>query len=432
MSARRNQIDSLLLKMEGGTNMSGKKAYTPITSICKDCGTEFVIASEEQRHFKAMGFELPKRCRKCRQTRKDARKAAADEERARQEAIAKEQARHKWEEDEGKLAGLLKTLPYQQIRMSDLTSDSSTVIVTGNGFDIMHGAKSSYWNFQETLGKQSDIRRNLETYLKVSPDILWYNLEDSLSHLNAGMMLDVIDMWLQMNGCYDEDDSMAAYYGAIDTAFMPVEILINEFPQRFRKWVESLACNGSKPLDYLICKDAHYLNFNYTDFLETLYFVPGDKIKYIHGSRKKGPHGRKENIVLGHVPNVDYLADYKPTPGMVPRYKNKWKRAMLDNAMDIAIDRWVNAYESTFTKHTPEIIRENADFFEAMSDMEKVITIGHSLSEVDYPYFKEIARSNSGKAKWFIGFHNYDDMTRLIGFVDEIGIEADKIMVFRS
>lgn len=412
--------------------MSGKKGYPPITRTCKDCGAEYVITPEEQRHFKAMGYELPKRCPKCRQIRKEARKAAAAEEKVRQENIAKEQAQKKWEEDERKLADLLKTLPYKQLAMSDLTSNPSTVIITGNGFDIMHGAKSSYWNFQETLGKNSDIRGYLETYLKVAPDILWYNLEDSLSHLNAGMMLDVIDMWLDINGCYEDDDSMAAYYGAIDSAFMPVEILINEFPRRFRKWVESLACNGSKPLEGLIRKDVHYLNFNYTDFLETLYSVPGDKIKYIHGSRKKGPHGKKEEIILGHVPNVDYLADYKPTPGMVPRYKNKWKRTMLDNAMNIAIDRWVNAYESTFTKHTPEIIRENADFFESISDTEKVITIGHSLSEVDYPYFRELVRRNKGKAEWFIGYHSYDDMTRLIEFVDEMGIPADKTTVFRS
>lgn len=412
--------------------MSRKKAYDPITSTCKDCGTEFVITSEEQKHFKAMGYELPKRCPKCRQIRKDARKAAMAAEKARQEAVAKEQAQMKWEEDERRLINLLKALPYKQIEMSDLSSDPLTVIVIGNGFDIMHGAKSSYWNFQETLGRHSDIRRCLETYLEVAPDMLWYNLEDSLSHLNAGMMLDVIDMWLDINGCYDDDDSMAAYQGAIDSAFMPVEILINEFPRRFRKWVESLECNGSRPLDGLICRDAYYLNFNYTDFLETLYLVPGENIRYIHGSRKKGPHGRKEKIILGHVPNVDYLADYKPTPGMVPRYKNKWKRAMLDNAMEIAVDLWVNAYEGTFTKHTPEIIRENTDFFEIMSGMEKVVTIGHSLSEVDYPYFREIARRNNGKAEWFIGYHSYDDMARLIRFVDEMGIAVEKVTVFRT
>lgn len=37
----------------------------PISAICKDCGRDFIITVEEQKRFKLLGFELPKRCCEC-------------------------------------------------------------------------------------------------------------------------------------------------------------------------------------------------------------------------------------------------------------------------------------------------------------------------------------------------------------------------------
>lgn len=48
-----------------------KRMY-PITTICKDCGTEFVISVKEQLFAKeGKGFVLPKRCKDCRNKRKE-------------------------------------------------------------------------------------------------------------------------------------------------------------------------------------------------------------------------------------------------------------------------------------------------------------------------------------------------------------------------
>ena len=67
------------------------KKYEPILTICKDCGKNFTITIEEQRHFKSLGFELPKRCQNCRRKRKEVKKAAKAEERKRKEAFDKEE-----------------------------------------------------------------------------------------------------------------------------------------------------------------------------------------------------------------------------------------------------------------------------------------------------------------------------------------------------
>jgi len=37
---------------------------------CKDCGRPWTIRIEEQKWYKEMGFELPKRCFYCRQAKR--------------------------------------------------------------------------------------------------------------------------------------------------------------------------------------------------------------------------------------------------------------------------------------------------------------------------------------------------------------------------
>lgn len=48
----------------------------PISAICKDCGRDFIITVEEQKRFKLLGFELPKRCCECRKKRREEKRVA--------------------------------------------------------------------------------------------------------------------------------------------------------------------------------------------------------------------------------------------------------------------------------------------------------------------------------------------------------------------
>ena len=38
---------------------------------CQDCGEEFVFLAQEQKFYEEKGLALPKRCRQCRQIRKE-------------------------------------------------------------------------------------------------------------------------------------------------------------------------------------------------------------------------------------------------------------------------------------------------------------------------------------------------------------------------
>lgn len=50
----------------------------------------------------------------------------------------------------------------------------------------MHGIKSSYYDFQKTLGRNSYLRFALENYLQ--DDDIWADFENALGKINVGAM----------------------------------------------------------------------------------------------------------------------------------------------------------------------------------------------------------------------------------------------------
>lgn len=50
--------------------MKGNNLMATKTIVCKDCGKEFELTDAEQEWFKIKGFEFPKRCKECRQSKK--------------------------------------------------------------------------------------------------------------------------------------------------------------------------------------------------------------------------------------------------------------------------------------------------------------------------------------------------------------------------
>lgn len=400
-----------------------KRKYEPITSVCKECGNEFVITPEEQRYMKMMGYELPKRCAECRKIRRQARNAEADRLNAEREAAKAAQRQKKLKQDEEKLASFIKEMPFNYAKLEELKlqEPENTLVVIGNGFDIMHGAKSSFWDFSKTIGKNSSLRWELETYLDVEYDELWSDLECSLGKLRYDMFItpDIIDMWLDNFDAYDIDAQAADYYAAVESAISPTFSIPSELESRLKKWVKTLTINEDyKPLGFLQ-GNFKVLCFNYTEFIEVLYGAVDENICYIHGCRKRRQSSKNGELVLGHESGIEDeqwdKVDCKPF-----RYKDPYKRALMERAIDTALDEaaW---YDESTTKNCSEIIKQHKAFFTAFKDIKEVFIIGHSLSRVDYPYFKEI--SEQCNAKWYIGFHSYDDIMRLVKFVDEVGIE---------
>ena len=56
-------------------------------------------------------------------------------------------------------------MPFKQIGKAEipLVDSNTTLYIIGNGFDMMHGVPSSYYNFRDTIGKNNMLRFTLLT-----------------------------------------------------------------------------------------------------------------------------------------------------------------------------------------------------------------------------------------------------------------------------
>lgn len=308
-----------------------------------------------------------------------------------------------------------------------LSAVDNPLYIIGNGFDLLHGAKTSYYDFRDTLGEKNNLRWYLETYLNT--ENLWANFEEALGHLNVSMMAstDILDMWLDNYEVYDADDfSYADFYAAAETAAGPAVSIASDLPRRFRQWIESVIVpTKDRPLTCLI-KDAPVLNFNYTEFIETLYGVDYNNVCYIHGCRKKIKGRPKDKLILGHIPGAndseyDFHDKWKP--------KNPYKRHMIELGQEIALEHISNC-DNELTKHCDKIIKEHSNFFDSLN-VTDVISIGHSLSEVDWDYFDEIIRVNGNNINWYISCYGLRDIENIKKFIQHFSISYDKVHLFR-
>jgi len=272
-------------------------------------------------------------------------------------------------------------------------------------------------------------------------------------------MMGTLDDWLQNFNVLDEDDddfSAADFFAAQEIAAKPVDVLTQELPKRFRKWVNSLKADSiEKPLKSLISSEAPYINFNYTEFLETIYGVPKESITYIHGDRRN----KREQLVLGHGRNEDevfeewYRAN-KDKPEYQPiRYGRKGRKYRNDNPVYLAyflkdesegnwksqtrydaIDntaRLIEEYYSNSAKKTSDVIKKYRSIFDGLGHIRRIVVIGHSLSDVDYPYFKEIIK-NTDNPGWYFCWHDSRSIKGIKAFVEKMSIPDDRITVFQT
>lgn len=327
-------------------------------------------------------------------------------------------------------------------------SVKNPLYIIGNGFDLMHGVKSSYNDFSKTIGKHSPLRFTLETYIHIPKEELWGNFEDSLAHIDRGAVLFGIDLFLDIYDVKEEDDDdfkASEFYLAIDSTLLQLDELVEKIPIRFKKWIESLSLpNSKKLLSDIINKDAKYINFNYTEFLETLYEIKKENIMYIHGDRRN----KKDKLVLGHGHTSDEMYEkwYQENKGMKissndivslayfyegNSYK-MWKSQTRFDATQRAIER-IEDYYDISAKKTQDVLNKNSKYFEALRDTKTVIVIGHSLSFVDYPYFKHMIELNSDieNMEWIISYYTNNDIKRIYEFAQEMNIKIEKIKIFK-
>ena len=390
---------------------------------CLNCNNIFILRGYKIEQLKQKNI-VPKYCPICR-TEYSLRKAEA-RKRLEDEAWQLKKA-----EDKIIFEERLKDWSVITLKEAVLSNESKRLYVIGNGFDMMHGAKSSYYDFNKTIGRNSQLRFCLEHFLDVED--LWADFEGALSKIRVDMMCSpyIIDMFLESMGAYDEDAGAAEFYGAAEMAAGPIITMNEELRKRFEAWIRRIETGTEdRPLAPLIKKDGKFLSFNYTEFLEDLYGIEEQNICYIHGCRRKKKGFPGERLILGHMPGAsDSQYDFKDNYRGIPRKHTQ----LVYDAQQIALNHVVQADEE-LTKNCQDIISKHIDFFEGLFDLDYIITIGHSLYPVDWDYFEkimEVVRDRT-QLRWIIGCHCKADLERIEIFADRFNIEHRQIQILRT
>ena len=365
---------------------------------CSGCGKSYIVLSG-----------APKFCQSCSKAWND------EQERKREEA-----ENLKWQEQRKRNQEIYEReiQAYDLVSVDEIHPSDRTLYIIGNGFDLLHRVPSSYYNFRDSLGKNSSLRRMLETTL--TPDDIWADFEESLAHPDLNLMgsRSIVDMWLDIFGVYsDEDAGAAEYCMAIEAAANPIINIVNELQPAFRRWVEKLKTGtDDRPLKDLIRSDGKVLCFNYTEFAETLYGA--ENVCYIHGCRKR----KGQKLILGHRSGIESEFHEKE------RKPKSYRQAVIDAAQREVFDL-IMQYDKELLKDTDKIICEHKDFFEGLGEIDQVIVIGHSVSLVDWDYFAEVNKF-AKKAVWNFGCFGLKDLRNIEALAKKLGIE--NYSIFRT
>ncbi|WP_048882966.1 bacteriophage abortive infection AbiH family protein [Bacillus sp. 445_BSPC] len=288
------------------------------------------------------------------------------------------------------------------------------LFIIGNGFDLHHGMKTSYWNFRDyLLETETEILRTMEMFNMFQED-LWSNFEANLANIDVQLMFDYYSDSLVS---YADDNWSDRYHHEFqyiieqDTWYMSYGLI-----SQFVKWICSIDLTTKMSEGIAKCfvevKDSHYLNFNYTPTLQSLYGIDDEKVLHIHN---RVVHERSE-IFLGHAVG-------KPESNLDLDYGD----VRTDEAYDS-----IRQYYATTHKSTAFAIAKNESFFNSPDKYNEIIIMGHSLSDVDLPYIQQITTNLCHEnTRWYVSYYSEGEIASHRRSLEKCSISGNKVSFFR-
>lgn len=277
--------------------------------------------------------------------------------------------------------------------------------IIGNGFDLYHGLQTSYSDFYDFLSShgEEDLIDSMECYWGHCKllhgeyrNTLWSDLEKALGEY------DVKDIMSDMFEGHTLDiDHIASSVGEVDAEvtenFVPLRERLNE---QFSSWVRCMDFSRiSRKNLHGFAPSGLFLVFNYTDTVEKVYGVASSQVLHIHGDAGN----IDDELILGH----DKF--YKE----VPQEDDFYDRTEYQ--------RQIASVINGLYKDTSKIISRHKDFFSHLSTIDTVVVYGHSIADVDLPYFQEIKKNIQPNATWHISYHG-DSLPDIEEGVSKLGI----------
>ncbi|EPL8679509.1 bacteriophage abortive infection AbiH family protein [Klebsiella michiganensis] len=312
--------------------------------------------------------------------------------------------------------------------------------ITGNGFDLHHGLDTSYFSFGiflqlhhkqsydnlvEFVGFTNLPKDKLKLDEKEHP--LWSEFERNLAGLDSQSVLDAFEDSLPNLGDPNfrdrewhtfEIEIQGVRKSLTDVLFKAFELFISQ--------VKYPMLGIDKKLQ--ISNDAFFINFNYTKTIEHYYGIRNNQILYIHGNASLPG----EKLILGHGVDPKNFEDEPVVPptGLTYEELEQWRDEMGRN-YNYAYESGkyeLNRYFTNSFKNTDKVISENKAFLSQLNTVNEVIIVGHSLSEIDMPYFAAIKQHIQPDSTWTATWHNESDREKHFNALQSIGIENPHII----
>ena len=283
--------------------------------------------------------------------------------------------------------------------------------IIGNGFDLYHGIPSGYWNFREYVEQvDNDLYEELNTYF--NPDDLWSDFESTLEHLDTDEIVDYAMNFLESYSHPNWSDSMHHDYQY--ELERKIGIVTVSLKRHFTDWILSLEIkNHNNAKEFGLDKNARFINFNYTRTLEVIYNISAKNIVHIHNKAID----KDSLLILGHSRNPADIASFNDIQGIEDQ------DVRITEGNEILDNYFVETY-----KQSEQIIDENKGFFDSLNEIEEMVIIGHSLSEVDKKYFQHIVtKINSDHVTWKVSYHSKDKIDENTKLLVDCGINKSLI-----
>lgn len=259
----------------------------------------------------------------------------------------------------------------------------------GNGFDLHHGIPSRFSDFGLRLRKVApDIVKLIDDYLFVDEDF-WNCFEARLATFDSDNVIDHAEQFLVP---YSAEDWSDAFHHDFEYEIeQVVDGLSRTLRSRFAEWIRGLRIPqpGSVPLVRCVDPSARFLSFNYTPTLQRLYGVPDANVLHIHGRSSDAD----SDIVLGH-------GWARTSDEMLHGQVNEDTDTRVAGGYQLIDDYFADTF-----KPTERLIECHRAQFDSFREVSEVVVLGHSLADVDAPYFHEILTRIRPSATWTVSCH---------------------------
>ena len=266
--------------------------------------------------------------------------------------------------------------------------------IIGNGFDLYHGLPTSYKCFNCFVHRMflEEHERIGRIFNRMDPNLLWSSYEEMLPKLDIAILVkDNMETWLNCNNKYDVEN-------AFDT-------LYDDLMRLFHEWVLQIDYSMANENRLALDNEAAFLNFNYTNTLERLYGVCRKQICYIHGDTGNNSlykpvigHGESsvESAIFPHIVDICKIVNsYNKFP--------QWAQNSCE-FMQVILEI-IKSFLYYMKKNTDYYIQENNDWFSRLCNKEDIYVLGHSLADVDAPYFKRVY-NETPNATWHVSCYD--------------------------